>query len=590
MNDRTGTISWKTLGQPTFDRIVEAALRRKWEKTGATVICPDGRGGDDGIDIDVLHPDGHRSTYQLKYFPDGFSGNLKSTRQRQIANSFLTALRLDNPPTEWLLVVPTNLTKGERKFVTKLSEHKTLTAESLTAPSIEIIGITELDDMVIEDPGIYRYFARDRLRDDADAYNLERATLTGGISDLHHRAADLGSLADSTDLNWGFDFARTGGTTTVSVRPLHPSAPEVAPITTNLDLAFGPEHSAIREQFERSHRFGASTQVTLPPEVVRSLTVDGPELIRGVHENVQVVLQAVGSAVAVGKPLMLQFYDHDGQLRASHKGTVTFADRGSAGHAIKAEFYGHLTAELLAPLDITQKGRCDISYTLSAIDPADAVGVLELLQLLQLDDATCKVLVNGDQLMSFAIDPRPEQNDQDWIDVLYNSAYDLDVVQKHLHTSFHLPAELSVRDRIHLRIARTLIDGYVVQTIQAPALTMTMAGTDSPEVRTSLTDTTPIHVPMPYTFPLGDRTIDLGTVTVFHNTAQAVNGAEALQALDAGTAAGFEVQFEPSDTPYFSAYIPERLTDPEEPMIAQWSLPDITQPGTDSDNTDSEDE
>lgn len=590
MDDRTGTINWKTLDQPKFDRIVEAMLRRKWEKTGATVICPDGRGGDGGIDIDVLHPDGHRSTYQLKFFPDGFSGNYKSTRQRQIAKSFLTALRLENPPTEWMFVVPAKLTRGERKFVTKLNEHKVLIDESLAAPAIDIIGITELDDMVIDDPGTYRYFARDRLRDDVDAYGLERATLSGGIGDLHKRVADLGSLADSTDLNWGFDFARTGGTTTISVRPLHASAPEVAPITTNLDLAFGPEHSAIRDQFERIHRFGASTRVTLPPEVVRSLTVDGPELIRGVHEHVQVVLQSIGSAVAVGRPLMLQFYNQDSQLHASHKGTVTFADRGSDGYTITAEFYGHLTAEFLVPLDITQKGRSDISYTLSAIDPGDAVGVLELLQLLHLDDATCKVLVNGHQLMSFAIDPRPEQDEQEWIDVLYNSAYDLNVVQKHLHTSFHLPAELSVRDRIHLRIARILIEGYVVQTILAPALTMTMAGTDSPEVRTSLTETTPVHIPVPYTFPLGKRTIELGTVTVFHNTTQAVNGAEALQALDAGTAIGFEVQFEPSDSPYFNAYMPEKLTNPKEPMIAQWSLPDITQPGTDSVGTEIEDE
>lgn len=561
-----------------------------WEKTGATVICPDGRGGDGGIDIDVFHPDGHRSTYQLKFFPDGFSGNLKRTRQRQIAKSFLTAMRLDNPPTKWLLVVPAKLTKGEREFVTKLTEHKTLTAESLTPPSIEILGITELDDMVIDDPGIYRYFARDRLREDVDAYGLERATLAGGIGDLHQRAADLGALADSTDLNWGYDFARVGGITTVSVRPLHPSAPQVAPIITNLDLTFGPEHSTIRDQFERSHRFGASKQVTLPPEVVRRLTVDGPKLIRGVHENVQVVFQSIGNAVAVGKPLMLQFYDQSGELHAAHKSIITFADRGSDGYALKAEFYGHLTAEFLTPVDITRKGRSDITYTLAAIDPADAVGVLELLQLLHLNGAICKVLINGDQLMSFAIDPRPDKEEQEWIDVLYNSAYDLDVIQKHLHTSFHLPAMLSARDRIHLRIARILIEGYVVQTILAPALTMTMAGTDSPEIRNSLTGMTPVKLPAPYTFPLGDRMIDLGEVIIFHRTARAINGAEALQALDAGTAAGFEVQFEPSGSPYFNAYIPEKITDPEEPMLAQWSLPDIAQPGTDPTDTDDEDE
>lgn len=580
MTDRAGTIDWKALDQHKFDRIVEVVLRRKWEKAGSTVTVPDGRGGDDGIDIDVHHLDGHRSTYQLKFFPDGFSGNLKSTRQRQIAKSFITAMRLDDPPTEWLLVVPTNLTTGERKFVTKLSTHKTLIDESLTPPTITIIGLTELDDMIIDDPGVYRYFARDRLRDDVDAYRLERDTLTGGIEHLHQRVANLGSLADSTDLNWGFDFARAGDTTTITVTPLHPSAADVAPITTTMDLAFGPEDSAIRDQFERTHRFGASARVTLPPEVVRSLTVDGPELIRGAHENVQVVLEALGSKVAVGKPLVLQFYDQDDKLQASHKGTITFADHGTDGYALKAGFYGHLTAEFLVPLDIKQKGRTDISYTLSAIEPADAVGVLGLLQLLQLDNAVCKVLVNGDRLMSFAIDPHPDRNNQDELDVLYNSAYDLHIVQDYLQTSFHLPDELSVRDRIHLRVARILIEGYVVQTILAPGLRATMAGTDSSEIRTGLTEPTRIQVPLPYIFPLGDRIIDLGTVTIFHNEVRATNSAEALRALDAGNANGFEVQLEPNDSPYFNAYIPERLNDPDQPMIAEWSLPDITQPGT----------
>ena len=190
--------------------------------------------------------------------------------------------------------------------------------------------------------------------------------------------------------------------------------------------------------------------------------------------------------------------------------------------------------------------------------------------------------------MSFKIDPNPDRENPDEIDILYNSAYDLDIVQNYLHTSFYLPDELSVRDRIHLRIARILIEGYVVQAIHAPALTMTMAGTDSPEVRTGLTNPIPFQIPLPYVFPLGNRTIDLGTVTIYHNAAQAINGAEALQALDTGTATGFQVQLEPTGSPYFNAYIPERLTDPDQPMIAEWTLPGITQPGTETTDVNQE--
>lgn len=43
----------------------------------------------------------------------------------------------------------------------------------------------------------------------------------------------------------------------------------------------------------------------------------------------------------------------------------------------------------------------------------------------------------------------------------------------------------------------------------------------------------------------------------------------------------FVVRFEPSGDRCFNACIPGRLTDPDKPMIAQWSLPGTTQPGTD---------
>ena len=219
MAARTGTIDWSSYGREEFERIVEVLLRRKWEKVGATVVCPDGRGGDDGIDVEVRHSDGHRSIYQIKYFKDGFTGNLKSSRQRQISKSFVTAMKLSPVPTEWSLVIPAKLTKGEREYVLKLEDHKTLEKEGIAPPAIGIVGITELDDMATDDPGIYRYFARDLLKSDVEAFGLETATLTGGAPILHRRLMALGDLADSADPHWGIDFARHGDSTTMSLRP-----------------------------------------------------------------------------------------------------------------------------------------------------------------------------------------------------------------------------------------------------------------------------------------------------------------------------------------------------------------------------------
>lgn len=579
MVDATAEIDWKGLDRDKFERIVEVLLRRKWEPSGATVICPDGRGGDGGVDVDVQHHDGRRTIYQLKFYPDGFSGNLKSSRQRQIAKSFVSAMKLDEPPTEWFLVVPAKLTKGEREFVLKLAEHRTLAKEGIDPPVIDIVGITELDDLSINDPGVHRYLARNQLRGDVDAYGLERATLDGGVENLHNRLADLGRLADSTDLHWGYDFARSGNITTVTVKPLHPSSALVSPIKGSLAIEFGPEHESVRKRFERSIKFGASGRVALSKEVVRRLTIDGPDLIRGAHENIAVVFEAVGYTAAVGNPVSLQFYDAEGNMHASHEGTVAFADQGSHGYALKAEFYGQLSAEFLIPADKEKKGHTDIRYSLNRLLPREVIGIIELLRLLQIGGAVCKLYINGHMAISFRVDPHSEGDSQDELVAIYEYAYDLTVIQRHLHTAFHLPNEFSVEDRIHARIARSLIDGYIVESIKAPALTAALSGEDSPEIRKRLIDPTHVEAPIDYSFTIGGRLIELGTVIVFHPNARAINGKEALLALDAGTGKGFVVRLEPLTSRYFYVCIPEKIRDPEHSMIAEWTLTGIAQPG-----------
>lgn len=68
-------MDWATIGQELFDRIVEALVQRVYDDTTWDVRPIDGRGGDDGIDIECLHKtSGHRHVHQLKYFPEGFSG------------------------------------------------------------------------------------------------------------------------------------------------------------------------------------------------------------------------------------------------------------------------------------------------------------------------------------------------------------------------------------------------------------------------------------------------------------------------------------------------------------------------------------
>jgi hypothetical protein len=44
-------IEWERIGQPQFDRIIEALVHRLYEATAEVVHPVNGRGGDGGIDI-----------------------------------------------------------------------------------------------------------------------------------------------------------------------------------------------------------------------------------------------------------------------------------------------------------------------------------------------------------------------------------------------------------------------------------------------------------------------------------------------------------------------------------------------------------
>src|SRR6476619_487138 len=106
------------MGRDRFDRLVECLLCRIHRtQVTATYHAVNGRGGDDGIDfVAVDHPDVTK-IYQLKYFPEGFSGGFR-TRRTQIKRSFRRATK--HKPQVWTLVVPNTVTTPEDEYVKSL--------------------------------------------------------------------------------------------------------------------------------------------------------------------------------------------------------------------------------------------------------------------------------------------------------------------------------------------------------------------------------------------------------------------------------------------------------------------------------------
>ncbi|WP_280345971.1 hypothetical protein [Nocardia neocaledoniensis] len=588
------SIDWHTIGQEHFDRVVEALINHKYRGADVEVIALDGRGGDGGVDIEVRQG-GRVIIFQLKYFPEGFSGGWKP-RRTQIKRSFAKLVKTRTVDKtcmvdEWVLVVPRNLTPGEHAFVTGLGK---TAGTPLTRP----FGRKDLDDLLIEFPEVDRWAQRDvhsELRDNAAIYNRERDNLLSP-DDLPIRVAALGALADSTDLHWATDFARVGDVVTRSIRPKYPRAQEQSPILVNIEGAFGPQHAALREQFERSTRFGASGEVVLPAEVVGAVTITGPELVAGVYTGMEVRFEALSHGAGIGAPAELRFFDEHGTQVLAHEGRISHLTEGSEGFAMRIDFFDHLQIELLSPKDLSQPGHADISYNLRRIRPADALGVEEILTAINQTDLLCRVYIDDKLLVSLAFDPPADTEVDDELDAMFRLAYDLKAVQEHCRSSFDIPAALTPLERINLRVARLLLEGCAVASPEAPGGVVTLNGSDSPRLRQLLAGEAAwvSFTAERFTFSVGAKEFTLTDVLVFHPRAIARNAAKALAALENGEAAGFRLKVAPSDEPYFYLALPARLGEPVPPVsdwkLALWSLPGIIQPGPRASTADGTDE
>nr|WP_221383247.1 hypothetical protein [Actinoplanes polyasparticus] len=179
------------------------------------VLAYDGRGG-----VDVLVRQGTRlRIFQLKYFGDGFGSDHRKHR-RQIKDSFMAAVNHD--PTEWILVIPTNPTPGEEKFVLDLSQDR---------PDLvlRIMGRQQLDSHLSRFPDLTEYFVRDSLLHHAKILGQKKALRLGGLSDLTERTRALAGVADTLDLDWGVDTAMRDGVVVHTVRPKHERAARNSP-------------------------------------------------------------------------------------------------------------------------------------------------------------------------------------------------------------------------------------------------------------------------------------------------------------------------------------------------------------------------
>ncbi|MFE3830220.1 hypothetical protein [Streptomyces sp. NPDC059092] len=557
-------VEWDRVGQPGFDRIVEAVVHRVYDAT-ARVEAVNGRGGDDGIDIKVTH-DSRVRVFQLKYYPGGFPTTAHKGRRKSIRQSFARAMR--GGPQEWVLVVPCVLTTPEREFVVSLADG--------LAVEVEVWDRAKLDDLLAAHPDVEASFTRDQLFEAARVYGQERALLMGGVDDVSARVTALGEQVDGLDDHWTMDSTRRDGAVVHLLRGKHSRAHEVSPIVFTL-TGIGPLEPEQAEAVRRSLGFGLDEKVVLPRGTVGKMTVTGPQFLAGERYDVEVRWGPAETTVPAEVDADLVFLDGD-RVTASYPGTLKHLGRGVIGRSVRMELAGS-ALQLLTPYDSGAAASLTLAFSLEGLEPPAALRVLRIHRRIAAGGAfeirTVKGPVEGGEMPPL---PEAERLQSARLQLFLE---DLDVVQRHCEQYFPVPDEFTTKERIALRVARLLLDGHCVISPLLPQVRVTFNGRDTPAVRARLGGE-PHAVWLPFeefTLQIAGRRLELGPVIVFHQKAavEPDSGRAALTALDAGRGNGAEATLRPADGERFRLVLQRSVTGPE-PVPVPLELPGFPEP------------
>jgi len=294
-------IPWTVVDPDTIERMIAVGLCRRYQH--ARRIRPSQ--GDGGLD--VLVPSGqsqfHVEDYQVKKFADG----LDDSRKSQIKKSLKTAIATHRDATsrytiaKWYLTLPMDLTREQETWLANL-------ATELDAPfPVEVFGLTQVEDLLLESPNIREYYLGDGMEKVREILN-QMSSLAGlrnlttdptkiEPGDASNPLADLHRHINAADPHFNYDYEVTTDLPVITPRAglvasviarTSPEAPHVTwHISTKYDSALEdrpipgsytvyPERMTAeqREAWEQWRDYG--TPLTLEGDVVDKLTIDLP--------------------------------------------------------------------------------------------------------------------------------------------------------------------------------------------------------------------------------------------------------------------------------------------------------------------------
>lgn len=562
-------IDWDTIKEDDFNRAVEVLLL-KLHQPNAFVL--DGRGGDKGIDVAVREDEKITTIYQLKHFREGFSGAWRKARGKQVRESFDSAwANHHHHLLKWVLVMPKNPTGGEEEFVRALGSDK--------AVQVDVWGQGKLDLALLDYPEIEQAVLRNDTVDLLRQMGLEKAALEGS-DDLGERAEALIGLTTIRSDYWNTNLEVVDGIASESYVPKRPDAMEKEPIRTTLSLRFGPEHKDIQAKLRHALEFGSFNEINIPASST-SFTREGPSWVKS--------LPALkpGAAVAFVPQLdnpktqelvTLNVIDENGFSKGRFEGRLQDRAHGTRGSSIKCIFANIVTGIFTMPHDLSEPGKFTYSYNLENRVIGDVVKALDMSRSLQAG-AIVDTYFNGSFASKFQVGndaPAMEINPFD-----EELVGDLQYLQQKISSAhFTYPAEITVQQRVMLRVARLLLEGFRTAMPPDTNLTATLSGEINDDLRKFVAKGGLFTSnPPAFTLEVKSSKYNLGPALMFHRDLEVVDREELLKALEAGTAKGMKMQMRPLGSEPIQVWLGHKTTPMQPaPEFRAWNLTDIDRP------------
>lgn len=540
--------------QPDFDRAVEMLLIKHHGKVSPTwtVTAFDGRGGDGGRDVEVRNEQGGLEIlYQLKCFPEGFSGGWGKSRKPQIEKSHKRGMELE--PKAWKLVIPGNPTTGEHKFVEDL--------RGSDDPPTSIVGRAQLDSWISDFPLVLAALTREPVVDALRAVNAEHLDLSTS-DNVTAAALDFASRMSGVSVYWERRVTIASEGVVHEIRPLRPDAAEREPL--NVTIEINRDMDAERLSAWREFvGFGGPTAALEPEDVVKIERI-GPSWFAG--ETTGVGIKA-GGPVTVPRAIELRAIEVDGRTSGAITGLFTTYPPGAHGVRIDANFPGGFDVQLLVPDD---RNRASVPGTVRVtLQPIgkDARAVHGSMAFYSAARGSHRVemWVDGKRL---SVMGWPKRDDDEFDPFTEQLASDLDLIGRYGNVRIEIPDSISDRDRREIRRCRLLLDGKCITEPAFTGVTVTLSGSTSPELEHLLSGTAgALQVGSALLYDILGHQIKVDDLAMVLTQAVAENSEEALAALHAGEGRGVQVRLKSLNQKYPLVYSPGRYTgEPDTPL------------------------